>query len=771
MSEAVVIVESPAKAKTIAKVLGRKYRVLASMGHIRDLPKSQLGVDIEAGFVPKYITIRGKGEVLKKLKEATKKASRVYLAADPDREGEAIAWHLAQYLELDPEAPIRVVFHEITERAIKQSFEQPRRINMALVDAQQARRILDRLVGYKISPLLWKKVKKGLSAGRVQSVAVKLIIDRENEINAFVPEEYWTVDAHLNAPEGSLIAAFYGYGDEKTSLKNEADVRALLEHVAGAAFTVLEVHRRERRRRAPAPFTTSTLQQEAAAKLAFRASRTMRVAQELYEGLALGPEGNVGLITYMRTDSVRVAETAQDEARRYIGETFGQAYMPASAPTRKVRAGAQDAHEAIRPTSVYRTPEAVKPYLSRDQYRLYKLIWERFVASQMSAAVYDTTTAVIGARDARFRARGSVIKFDGYLRVYAEGEALKDKDRKTSGGDAAKDDDDDDFSELRRLPPLQVGDRLTLLRFDPRQHFTQPPPRYSEAQLVKAMEELGIGRPSTYAPTLETIQKRGYVVLEERRFHPTELGRIVTELLEAYFPEIIDVSFTAKMEADLDRIEEGAEDWRTLLRNFYGPFSARLSAAEAEMEKVTLEPEYAGVSCVVCGRPMVIKTGRYGKFLACSGFPECKNTKPLILSTGVRCPSCGKGELVERRTKRGRIFYGCSRYPECEFTIWDRPLSVSCPDCGGLLVAKGRRGQETAVCTQCGARFSRRTLGEAALTPAMRIVADLDVQLEAASTGAKNGPAHDEGRSLAAEEVEPRENAEFIRFGSSGRER
>ncbi|MBE3562165.1 MAG: type I DNA topoisomerase [Hydrogenibacillus schlegelii] len=719
MSESIVIVESPAKAKTIAKYLGRTYRVLASMGHVRDLPKSELGVDIEAGFVPKYITIRGKGEVLKALKDAAKKASRVYLASDPDREGEAIAWHLAQYLKLDLDAPIRVVFHEITERAVKESFRHPRKIDRALVDAQQARRILDRLVGYQISPLLWKKVKKGLSAGRVQSVAVKLIIDRENEIEAFVPEEYWTVDVHLEAAAGELVAQFYGYGEEKTPLRSSADVAALLRHIEGRPFVVLDVARRERRRKPPAPFTTSTLQQEASRKLGFRATRTMRVAQELYEGVPLGPEGHVGLITYMRTDSVRVSELAQAEARAYLAEVFGDAYVPATPPVRKARAGAQDAHEAIRPTSVRRTPEAVKPYLSRDQYRLYRLIWERFVASQMPPAVYDTTTVTIGAGDARFRAAGSVIKFDGFLRVYEE--ATEDRPaaeaREAKGGGKSEDVGEEDFGELRRIVPVERGETLRHLRTEPRQHFTQPPPRYSEAQLVKTMEELGIGRPSTYAPTIETIQKRGYVVLRDRRFHPTELGRLVTALLERFFPEIIDVSFTAKMEADLDRVEAGALDSRTLLETFYAQFQRRLEAAEAEMAPVTLEPEYAGVDCDVCGRPMVVKTGRYGKFLACSGYPECTNTKPYVVSSGARCPKCGQGELVERRSKRGRVFYGCSRFPECDFTTWDRPHPAPCPECGGLLVLKGRQGREVAVCTACGARFDPEALPPVEPTP------------------------------------------------------
>lgn len=708
MAEALVIVESPAKAKTIAKYLGKKYQVLASMGHVRDLPKSKLGVNIEASFQPDYITIRGKGEILKQLKEAAKKAKRVYLAADPDREGEAIAWHLAEYLKLDPNAPVRVVFNEITEPAIKASFKAPRPINYDLVNAQQARRILDRLVGYKISPILWQKVKKGLSAGRVQSVAVKLIIDREQEIEQFVPEEYWTLTAHLGEEE-PFTAEFYGYGTEKTPLPDEQAVKAVIEHVRGRPFIVEKVTKKERKRRAPLPFTTSTMQQEAAKRLGFRATKTMRIAQTLYEGLSLGPEGEAGLITYMRTDSTRISEVAQEEAKRYITETFGASYVRPEEKKGTIREqqGVQDAHEAIRPTSVFRTPQSVKPYLSRDELRLYTLIWERFVASQMSAAVYDTVRADMRAGEALFRANGSELKFPGFLKVYQD-TPDEGGERKRSGksGEEQKGEDEGELfygdGAPRLLPPLHPEMEVPLRHLEPRQHFTQPPPRYTEATLVKALEELGIGRPSTYAPTLETIQKRGYVVLEDKRFHPTELGRVVTEALEQYFPEIVDVSFTAKMEKELDEIEDGEKDWRFLLHTFYGPFSERLEKAESEMEKVELTPEYAGVTCDVCGRPMVYKMGRYGKFLACSGFPECKHTKPIVHSLGIPCPKCATGEIVERRTKKGRIFYGCSRYPDCDFTSWDRPLKETCPVCGGWMVQKGKNTKAIKQCMVCG---------------------------------------------------------------------
>lgn len=687
MADSLVIVESPAKAKTIAKYLGSKYIVKASMGHIRDLPKSQIGVEIDKGFEPKYITIRGKGNVLKELKDASKKVKHVYLAADPDREGEAIAWHLAHYLELDQNEKCRVVFNEITKQAVKNAFKSPRPINMDLVNAQQARRILDRLVGYQISPLLWKKVKKGLSAGRVQSVAVKLIIDRENEIKSFVPEEYWTITLKLAHDGHEFEAKYYGRNGEKVELKNEEEVRQVLRAMEGAKLIVTEVKERERFRHPAAPFITSSLQQEAARKLNFRAAKTMSIAQQLYEGVDIGREGTVGLISYMRTDSTRVSPVAQEEARSWILNTFGKAFVPDEPRVyNRKNTNAQDAHEAIRPTSVARTPEEVKPYLSRDQYRLYKLIWERFVASQMASAVLDTMTVDIAAGDEMFRAVGSKVKFPGFMKVYVEGT------------------DDGTTEEEKLLPPLQKNDVVQQLGVDPKQHFTQPPPRYTEARLVRTLEELGIGRPSTYAPTLETIQKRGYVKLEDKKFVPTELGIVVTQLMEEFFPEILNVEFTAEMEEDLDHIEEGSADWVQVLDNFYEMFKKRLRYAEAQMANVDIQDEVSDETCEKCGRPLVYKMGRFGKFLACSGFPECRNTKPIVKDIGVTCPGCDQGKIIERRSKKGRVFYGCNRYPECEFVSWDKPVNDPCPQCGSLMIEKRARGQVTISCTKCDHR-------------------------------------------------------------------
>jgi len=685
MADSLVIVESPAKAKTISKYLGSKYIVKASMGHIRDLPKSQTGVEIEKGFRPKYITIRGKGSVLKELKDASKKVKKVYLAADPDREGEAIAWHLAHYLELDEGEPCRVVFNEITKQAVKDAFKSPRPINMDLVNAQQARRILDRLVGYKISPLLWKKVKKGLSAGRVQSVAVKLIIDRENEINSFVPEEYWTITARLIQDGVPFEAKFHAFDGEKKELSSEQDVRQVLEAIEGRPFVVSDVKERERLRNPAPPFITSTLQQEAARKLGFRAAKTMSVAQQLYEGVDLGKEGSVGLITYMRTDSTRVSPVAQEEAKAYIVEKFGADYAPAEFRVyAKKSSNAQDAHEAIRPTSIRREPEAVKPYLTRDQYRLYKLIWERFTASQMSSAVLDTMTVDIQAGRATFRATGSKIKFPGFMKVYVEGN------------------DDGTTEEENLLPPLREGMTPERAGVEPKQHFTSPPPRYTEARLVRALEELGIGRPSTYAPTLETIHKRGYVAIEDKKFVPTELGILVNQLMEEFFPEILNVEFTAHMEDDLDHIEEGKKDWVEVLNEFYEPFSKRLKVAEDEMREVELKEEVSDEICDKCGRPFVYKMGRFGKFLACSGFPECRNTKPILKDIGVTCPKCGEGRIIERRSKKGRVFYGCDKYPGCDYVSWDRPTDKACPACDSRLVEKRSRSGGRLLCPECG---------------------------------------------------------------------
>lgn len=686
MADSLVIVESPAKAKTIGKYLGSKYIVKASMGHVRDLPKSQMGVEFDNNFEPKYITIRGKGDILKELKDARKKVKKVYLAADPDREGEAIAWHLAHYLDLDDTEECRVVFNEITKQAVKDAFKTPRPINKDLVNAQQARRILDRLVGYKISPLLWKKVKKGLSAGRVQSVAVKLINDREDEIKAFIPEEYWSITVQLKSGSNTFEAKYYGTDGHKQELHTEAEVQAILQGLEGADFIVTEVKEKERSRNPSAPFITSTMQQEAARKLNFRASKTMSVAQQLYEGIDLGKEGIVGLITYMRTDSTRISPVAQEEAKGFILEKYGEAYYPET-PRQYVKkaANAQDAHEGIRPSSVLRTPEEVKGFLSRDQYRLYKLVWERFVASQMSSAVMDTMTVDILAGASIFRAVGSKVKFPGFMKVYVES-----SDEEAPAGD-----------EEKFLPPLAKDNVLKREAVEPKQHFTQPPPRYSEARLVRALEEMGIGRPSTYAPILETIQKRGYVALEEKRFIPTEIGELVNELMEEFFPEILDVGFTAQMEEELDHVEEGREDWVKVLNGFYKSFEKRLEVAEEEMKEIEIQDEVSDELCEKCGRHMVYKMGRFGKFLACSGFPDCRNTKPIIKGTGVVCPSCNTGNIVERRSKKGRVFFGCDRYPDCDFVSWDRPVGRNCPECGQMLITKTNRSGTVIQCSKC----------------------------------------------------------------------
>jgi DNA topoisomerase-1 len=683
MSDYLVIVESPAKAKTIERYLGKKYKVKASMGHVRDLPKSQMGVDINNGYEPKYITIRGKGQIIKELKAAAKKAKKVFLAADPDREGEAIAWHLANMLDLDIHSDCRVVFHEITKDAIKESFQHPRSINMNLVDAQQARRVLDRLVGYNISPLLWKKVKKGLSAGRVQSVALRLIIDREKEIKQFQPEEYWTIQAEFVKGNETFTASFYGVDGEKMDLKKEADVSSVLQRINGNHFIVKTVTKKERKRNPVPPFTTSSLQQEAARKLNFRTKKTMMIAQQLYEGIDLGSEGTVGLITYMRTDSTRISESAQQEAVAYIESVFGKEFVTQEKRKEKKSANAQDAHEAIRPTSAFRDPEKVKPYLTRDQFRLYKLIWERFIASQMAAAVLDTMSVELENGGVVFRASGSKVKFPGFMKVYVEGT------------------DDQTEEQDRLLPDLQEGETVVGNTIEPKQHFTQPPPRYTEARLVKTLEELGIGRPSTYAPTLDTIQKRNYVVLENKRFVPTELGEIVLELMLEFFPEIIDVEFTAKMEKNLDEIEEGKVEWIKVVDEFYREFEKRLQIAEKEMKEVEIKDEPAGIDCELCGSPMVYKMGRFGKFVACSNFPECRNTKPIVKEIGVKCPKCHEGNIVERSSKKKRIFYGCDRFPQCDFVSWDKPLARPCPKCSGLLVEKKLKKSVQVQCTAC----------------------------------------------------------------------
>ncbi len=684
MSDYLVIVESPAKAKTIERYLGKKYTVKASMGHVRDLPRSQMGVDVENAFEPKYITIRGKGDVLKELRQAAKKAKKIYLAADPDREGEAIAWHLAHALKVDDTSECRVVFNEITKEAIQESFKHPRTIDMDLVDAQQARRILDRLVGYNISPLLWKKVRRGLSAGRVQSVAVKLILDRENEIKNFKPEEYWSIESTFLKGKELFTGQFYGEKGKKVDLKNEEEVTTVLNKIEGNQFDVAKVNKRERRRNPALPFTTSSLQQEAARKLNFRAKKTMMIAQQLYEGIDLGKKagGITGLITYMRTDSTRISNSAKEEASTYIKDTFGSEYLGRQ-KKKKQQDGAQDAHEAVRPTSVMHHPDQLSTKLNNDQRRLYTLIYERFLASQMAPAVMDTVTAHLLNNGVEFRANGSQIKFPGFMKVYIEGSDDKKKEKDTF------------------LPELEEGTSVEAKDITPNQHFTQPPPRYTEARLVATMEKLGIGRPSTYAPTIDTIQRRGYVSMENRRFSPTEIGGIVTEILEEYFPEIIDADFTATMESSLDSIEDGKTKWVTVMDEFYGDFAKRLEKAEEEMKEIEIKDEPAGIDCEKCGHPMVIKMGRFGKFLACSNFPDCRNTKPILKKIGVKCPTCKEGNIVERRSKKRRIFYGCDRYPKCEFVSWDKPVKKPCPTCNSFLVEKRTKKETKLLCPSC----------------------------------------------------------------------
>ncbi|MER1989349.1 MAG: type I DNA topoisomerase [Solibacillus isronensis] len=682
MADYLVIVESPAKAKTIERYLGKKYKVKASIGHVRDLPRSQMGIDTENNYDPKYITIRGKGPVLQELKTAAKKVKKIYLAADPDREGEAIAWHLATALNIDINSDCRVVFNEITKEAILESFKHPRPINMDLVDAQQARRILDRLVGYNISPILWKKVKKGLSAGRVQSVSLRLIIDRENEIKNFEPEEYWSIDASFEKNKKQFDAFYYGNGKEKIKLTNEQQVKDILKGVKGSEFEVMNVVKKERKRNASPAFTTSSLQQEAARKLNFRAKKTMMLAQQLYEGIELSKkEGAVGLITYMRTDSTRISDTAKTEAKSYIETKYGKDFIAGEQKQAKAKANAQDAHEAIRPTSAMRTPEELKAILSRDQLRLYRLIWERFIASQMAPAVLDTVTVDLQNNDVLFRANGSQVKFAGFMKLYIEG----------------TDDQEEETNKL--LPEMEIGDKVKSLEIEPKQHFTQPPPRYSEARLVKTLEELGIGRPSTYAPTLDTIQKRGYVQLDAKRFVPTELGEIVHQATLEFFPEIINIEFTAQMEHNLDEIEEGITQWVNVIDEFYKDFEPRVKYADEVMEKIEIKDEPAGEDCEKCGAPMVFKLGRYGKFMACSNFPDCRNTKAIVKPIDVKCPSCETGEIVERKSKTKRIFYGCNQYPECDFVSWDKPISRPCPKCSALLVEKKLKKGVQIQCT------------------------------------------------------------------------
>lgn len=675
-----VIVESPSKAKTIEKYLGRNYHVVASLGHVRDLPKSQMGVDIDHDYQPKYISIRGKGPVIKDLKKEAKKAKRVYLAADPDREGEAIAWHVSHLLGLDDDDKNRVVFNEITKDTVKQAFKTPRSIDMNLVDAQQARRVLDRLVGYSISPILWAKVKKGLSAGRVQSIALKLVIERENEIKKFVPQEYWTIESIFKHDKDKFKANFYGLDGKKAELKNNDEVKNVLGRVDKKKdFSIDKVTKKERKRMPAAPFTTSSLQQEANKRLNFKTRKTMMIAQQLYEGINLGrKEGTVGLITYMRTDSKRISKVAEAEASKFIHEEYGEPFAIIKERKDKNQEGAQDAHEAIRPSSVFRTPASLKDILSRDQFRLYSLIWSRFVASQMTPAVFDTMTVDLSQNGVMFRANGSKIKFEGYRKVY---QSAADKARKDN-----------------ILPDLKEGDTAKLQSNDPTQHFTQPPARFTEASLVKALEENGVGRPSTYAPTIDTIQRRYYVKLNGKSFEPTELGEIVDNLIQAYFPDIVNIDFTANLEDELDYIEEGKEDWVKVVDRYYKPFAKELESAEDKIEKVQIKDEPAGMDCDICGAPMVIKMGRYGKFYACSRFPACRNTKPIVKEIGVICPKCKKGQVIERKSKKNRIFYGCSRYPDCDFVSWDKPINRDCPKDGHYLVEKKVKGGRQVIC-------------------------------------------------------------------------
>lgn len=685
MAKYLVIVESPAKVKTIKKFLGKNYEVVASNGHVRDLPKSQMGIDVEHDYEPKYITIRGKGDILAKLRKEVKKADKVYLATDPDREGEAISWHLSQALKLDGKNVRRISFNEITQNAVKASLKQPRDIDMNLVNAQQTRRILDRIVGYKISPLLWAKVKRGLSAGRVQSVALRIICDREDEINAFIPEEYWTLDAKLKADgeKKPLTAKFHGDENGKLAITCREEADRIMDEIRGERFEVLEVKKGERVKKAPLPFTTSTLQQEASKTLNFPISKTMRIAQQLYEGVDVKGQGTVGLITYLRTDSVRISDEADADARAYIAQNYGEEFVATQTVTQKGGAKIQDAHEAIRPSDIARTQAVVKESLSRDQFRLYQLIWKRFAASRMASAVYETTNVKIGAGKYRFGVAASKVSFEGFMSVYT-----------------SEDDEKDTNNVL--LKGIDEDTKLTLDTFDEKQHFTQPPAHYTEASLVKTLEELGIGRPSTYSPTITTLLGRRYIVKEAKNLYVTELGEVVNQIMKESFPSIVDEHFTANMESLLDSIGEGAVNWKTVVRNFYPDLEAAVEVAEKELQKVKIEDEVTDVVCDQCGRNMVVKYGPHGKFLACPGFPECRNTKPYLEKIGVPCPKCGK-DVVLRKTKKGRKYFGCENNPECDFMSWSRPVAEKCPKCGGYMVVKGNK----IACADAGCGYTR----------------------------------------------------------------
>lgn len=690
MAKTLVIVESPAKAKTIEKFLGKShYTVKASVGHVRDLPKSTLGVDIDNDFEPRYINIRGKGDLIKELKKEAKKSKKVYLATDPDREGEAISWHLAYILGIDENDECRIEFNEITKDAIKKAIKSPRNIDLKLVDAQQARRVLDRLLGYQISPILWAKVRKGLSAGRVQSVTTKLICEREREINEFVPKEYWTLEIEGKTQDGEIVLfKFISFNNEKIDLNNEEEVNKVLDDIKNGKLIVEKIESKTRRKSAPKPFTTSVLQQDAANKLSFTTKKTMIIAQELYEGVDIEGEGTVGLISYIRTDSKRISEEAKEKSKSYIFEELGENYYKVNTDKKenKEKKKVQDAHEAIRPTSVLRTPDSVKSSLSKDQYKLYNLIWRRFVASQMEDSVFDVLNVDCKIGNALFRATGSVMKFDGYTKIY-------------------------NFTERedKILPPIKESDELEVNQFIPSQHFTQPPARFTEASLVKTLEELGIGRPSTYAPTITTILNRGYVEKQGTSLHPTELGMIVTDILNINFQKFIDVDFTVKMESKLDEIEEGDIRWKNVVGEFYEPLKEAIEEAKEKIEKINMDEETDEI-CELCGSNMVIKYGRFGKFMACKNYPDCKNTKPLVNKVGVKCPKCKEGEIILRKSKKGKAFYGCSNYPECDFISWYKPTGEICKECGSYMVEKQTKNETKEVCSNKECKAEGRIL-------------------------------------------------------------
>ncbi len=682
MAKYLVIVESPAKVKTIKKFLGSNYEVLASNGHVRDLPKSQLGVDVNNDYEPKYITIRGKGDVLSALRKEVKKAEKIYLATDPDREGEAISWHLYEALKLGDKKVYRITFNEITKNAVKESLKNAREIDMNLVDAEQTRRILDRMVGYRISPVLWAKVKRGLSAGRVQSVALRIICDREEEIDAFIPEEYWSLNASfgLQGEKKPLVASFYGKGDKKLDLGSKKDVEAIEKALTGVEYAVEDVKTGERSKKAPLPFTTSTLQQEASKVLGFATQKTMRIAQQLYEGIDIKGNGTVGVITYLRTDSTRVSDEAKASAAAYISDAYGAEYVLQEESKKKEEKRIQDAHEAIRPTDITMTPDKLKDSLSRDQLRLYKLIWQRFVASRMAAALFETVSVRIRGGEYSFRVSASKVSFDGYRSVY-----MQDEDEKAENNNL--------------LNSITKDTKLVFDSFEEQQHFTQPPAHFTEAALVRALEELGIGRPSTYAPTITTIIARRYVIKENKNLYASEIGQVVNNMMKEAFPSIVDVNFTAYMEALLDKVEEGTVQWKTVVSNFYPDLDEAVKQAEKELGEVKIADEVSEEVCEVCGRNMVIKYGPHGKFLACPGFPECRNTKTFLEKIGVSCPKCG-GEVVVRKTKKGRTYYGCEKMPDCDFMVWQRPTNEKCPDCGDVLLVRGNK----LVCAkqECG---------------------------------------------------------------------